>query len=380
LNIDIYNAGFWNYDIPSGEVTCSESWIEKNGLKTNKIKIFKLFRIIVTEYQEWIIDNMENILFLDKKSLECCFKIKKNTDRLFYIKGEVMERDRNNYPLKLAGIVLSLSKETDEKILISKIIEEKDTKKKVSGYKSKAPLNKDYTKTESGSYLQWYHENFLSHLNHELRTPLNGIIGLSSILKSEIRLDPYNLMAEKVYSSAKRLLGTYTKLLKIAEIEAGVVKCGYSVFDIDSFIKRIAEGFEKEIAEKKLLLKTDFKQQELKISSDKELLSLAIGNLIENSIKFTEKGEIKITVSLQNHQGMPYTAIRISDTGIGITENKAEVIYNSFYEADQREFRKFESNGLGLYLVKKIILLLKAEIKFKSKENVGTEFTVFLPV
>lgn len=221
---------------------------------------------------------------------------------------------------------------------------------------------------------------FLSNMSHELRTPINAVIGITNILLQEKpredQLENLNLLK----FSSKNLLTIVNDILDFSKIEAGKIVFEDTSFSIRDLINNIKSVFLTIANDKNITLKLNIASDipDLLIG-DPTRLSQIINNLVSNAIKFTEKGTVEINVFLKEIKNKNYTLIFfVSDTGIGIPENKIKHIFESFTQASSETNRKFGGTGLGLTITKRLIDLQNGNLNVKSEVGKGSVFSFTL--
>jgi len=221
---------------------------------------------------------------------------------------------------------------------------------------------------------------FLCTVSHELRTPLNAITGITHLLIDE---DPKPQQLEYLKSlqfSGKYLLNYINEILEINRIESKNIEVEKIDFDIKKLLVEIQNSLQELANENKnkLILTIDPNIPE-NIISDPTKLSQIFINLINNALKFTQKGEVKITATLlstDNQKASIY--FEIADTGIGIPEDQLESIFDSFSQGSIETNRQYGGTGLGLTIVKRLIIILGGNIKLKSQVRTGSVFSFTL--
>ena len=222
-------------------------------------------------------------------------------------------------------------------------------------------------------------DEFIATMSHELRTPLNSIIGFSEALKTE-HFGPINEKQNRylgnISKSGHHLLELINEILEMACIEAGDLDFTVSEFEYKNILNSQIDSF-KEIAKNKSIdIKNNVSPAIGKIHADREKLEEIIYNLIDNSIKFADPGHSVYINSVKEKDNL---VISISDTGIGISEDNIQMIFEPFRQLDSSLKRKYPGTGLGLSLVKCFVEMHGGKIEVESRPNIGTTFTVYIP-
>lgn len=219
-------------------------------------------------------------------------------------------------------------------------------------------------------------DNFLANMSHELRTPLHGILGFSQLLSETLQDDELKMMSETINNSATRLLDTLNLILNLSKTESGSFELNLVETNINSVIKQVTEIFEPRAKEKKLYLKTYFLFDPINANIDDRLFREILTYLLNNAIKFTERGGIIVETSINND----FFEMKVIDTGIGIPKDKFEIIFEEFRQESEGYSRSFEGTGLGLTLAKKYTDIIGGHIYVDSEVGKGSVFTVRLPL
>jgi PAS domain S-box-containing protein len=218
--------------------------------------------------------------------------------------------------------------------------------------------------------------NFLANMSHELRTPLIGILGYAQFLETELKDKEYIEMAQTIATSGQRLNNTLNNLLDISKIESEIKSVDLKRQDILEYLNEQVTLFKLAAERKGLFIFYKPCCEKLEAYINEEMFVSIISNLLNNAIKFTEKGSITLTVKLAEDKAM----IAIMDTGIGVPANRQEIIFEPFRQASEGLNRNFEGTGLGLTLAKKFAALMGGIISVESKPGEGSTFTLELPV
>lgn len=220
---------------------------------------------------------------------------------------------------------------------------------------------------------------FLATMSHELRTPLNSIIGFTGILKQG-RPGPLNEEQHKqlglVQNSARHLLSLINDILDLSKIEAGQLKTKPEFFDIREVILKVVDINSPLADDKKLILSTSISSDIGELYNDRQRLSQVLVNMVNNAIKFTERGSVTINCYRENDT----VIIKVIDTGIGIESDKIDTLFKPFIQIDSGTTRKHEGTGLGLSISRKLMTLMGGDIQVKSEFNVGSTFMITLPI
>lgn len=222
--------------------------------------------------------------------------------------------------------------------------------------------------------------NLLSNMSHELRTPLTGIIGFSSLLRDELEDSEHVEITDKILKSSKRLLVTLNSVLNLAEIESGNYPISLTEFNLSSYTRYFLINYDKTAAEKNLSFSFETIDDEINAVGDENLFKQILMHIVDNAIKFTNKGGVKIEItSKEDEQNNPLAVVKVIDSGIGICQEDQNKIFREFRQLSEGIRRNFEGSGLGLSVAKKMIKLMKGDILVESNLNKGSIFSIILP-
>jgi PAS domain S-box-containing protein len=219
----------------------------------------------------------------------------------------------------------------------------------------------------------------LSNLSHEFRTPLNGILGFADLLSEELTAPEHKDMANHILKSGKRLFSTLNSILELSRLEAERKEIYNVSIDLYNIISEVAKKFQEEALNKGLFFNIEIKSPSLKLHLDESILIQILYNLVDNAIKFTKAGGIKIVIEELFQNQKPYAIIKIADTGIGISKENLESIFKEFKQESEGFSRTHEGTGLGLTLAKRMTELMGGEILVESKKYQGSIFSLKFP-
>ncbi len=217
---------------------------------------------------------------------------------------------------------------------------------------------------------------FLAAMSHEIRTPLNGVLGMTDMLSKTPLNDEQQKFASVIQESGSALLEVINDILDFSKIEAGKLELNLTLFDLRKLVEEIINMFASLAHSKGLSLNYSIPPNlGLMVEADRVRLRQVLSNLISNAIKFTQKGEIKLSLDLvQTKDDQTRIRFEVMDTGIGIDEFKHQQVFDAFTQADGSTTRRFGGTGLGLAITKQLVQLMNGEIHLKSKPGEGSTF------
>jgi two-component system sensor histidine kinase/response regulator len=313
--------------------------------------------VSITNFQEQLYENIEDSELLKRI-------LKKDG----YITGfETRFKKKNGNSIPISANVHVVKDEFGEPTHISGIIQDITEKKENENHKIAKEVAESANQAKS---------EFLANMSHEIRTPMNAIIGLSHLtLKTDLTRQQRDYLA-KISGSSQSLLGIINDILDFSKIEAGKLSMEKAAFDLDEVLRHLSDL---------IVVRAESKETEIIVSCPQNITRNLIGdslrlgqillNLAGNSIKFTEGGEIIISITEEeNDTDSVVLKFSIKDTGIGMNEVQTGKLFQPFSQADASTTRKFGGTGLGLTISKQLVTMMGGEIDVTSEPGVGSDF------
>ena len=231
---------------------------------------------------------------------------------------------------------------------------------------------------------------FLANMSHEIRTPMNAVLGYAELLGFMLEDKTQRDYVESIKSSGRSLLTLINDILDLSKIEAGKLELQFEFVNLQSFFSEFERIFSLRLSEKGLKFILEISSgTPAGIYIDDARVRQIILNLVGNAIKFTEKGSIKLTVYTENPQIVNYSKgktdefidliIEVTDTGIGISKEMQEEIFNPFVQVQGQNVKKYGGTGLGLAITYRLVHLMNGTITLQSGLNIGSSFKIRIP-
>lgn len=228
---------------------------------------------------------------------------------------------------------------------------------------------------------------FLANMSHEIRTPINGVIGMTSLLENSGLSREQSSYLSTVKSSGESLLGIINEILDFSKVEAGEMELEAKPFRLEKCVSDAVNTLAPMAADKGIQLVVYYKvDRHTIITADGQRLGQALLNLLSNAVKFTQKGQVIVDVDWETPpagnlgQQPAVLGLSVIDSGIGIAQKGFADLFDPFTQADASTTRKYGGTGLGLSISKKIIEIMNGTLEFESALNVGSTFSIVLPV
>lgn len=347
--------GIWDWNSENDQVFFSKQWKAMLGYAESEIGSD------LSEWQDRVHpDDLDNCLLALEKHYNGKTNIYMNEHRMLckdgsykwiLDRGKVIEWTEDGKPLRMIG---THTDTTERKLLENALIVARENAEKASQAKS----------------------DFLANMSHEIRTPLNGVIGFSDLLMRTDLNQVQKKYMETVYLSASSLLDLINDILDFSKIESGKMELYKERINIYDLLHQIAEIVKHKAYEKGLELILNISPKVPRnIFVDSLRLRQILLNLIGNALKFTLKGEIQIKISAEPKDNNEYELLfEVIDTGIGISPENRDKIFEVFSQADTSTTRQFGGTGLGLSISSKLLNLFNSKMELESERDKGSRF------
>ncbi|MBQ9513238.1 MAG: response regulator [Lachnospiraceae bacterium] len=222
--------------------------------------------------------------------------------------------------------------------------------------------------------------DFLSNMSHEIRTPMNAIIGMNDMILRETTSPAIRGYAEDIRGNGKYLLSVINDILDYSRIESGRMEIRKGPYRLSNLLSGLMEEYEEAAKNKGLDLLLDVDESlPDKLEGDETHLAQILKNLLENAIKYTQKGSVRLTVNGVRRGRVLTLFFKVADTGIGISKESHKEVFDSFSRVNMEKNRNILGTGLGLAITKELTEKMFGEIMLRSEEGKGSTFTVRLP-
>ncbi|SIQ13509.1 ATP-binding protein [Marinobacterium stanieri] len=221
-------------------------------------------------------------------------------------------------------------------------------------------------------------QSFLANMSHEVRTPMNAILGMLQLLLDTGMTEAQRNYAAKAYQASESLLRILNEILDLSKLEAGRVSIEKTPFDLEELVQRSADLFALEAERKGLNLSVEIDPQlPRQLLGDSLRLGQILSNLMGNAIKFTHQGEICLSMELlSEHESSAQLAISIADTGVGMTDEQLQRIFQAFNQGEDSTARRYGGTGLGLAISRALAEAMGGELSVDSHPGMGSVFTL----
>ncbi|MFZ5947810.1 MAG: ATP-binding protein [Stygiobacter sp.] len=221
--------------------------------------------------------------------------------------------------------------------------------------------------------------DFLANMSHEIRTPFNAVVGFSEIIDESIESGDMEILRELMNSMKEvlgRALNLFTNIIEVSQIESGEIELEKVDLNYNHIIRNLSKKFEEDIQKKNIDFILELSEEECVIEVDWVKFERIVSSLLDNAIKYTEKGYVFIGSRIKNK----FVEIVIEDSGVGIEQNQIERLLKPFTQEIEGYTRPFEGAGLGLTIAYKLTQLMDGKFEIKSEKNKGTRILLTFPL
>jgi PAS domain S-box-containing protein len=395
LNLAIQGsrAGLWDWSIKTNKLICNEEWTRMVGYTIDELEplTFRTWEKL-THPEDFIKTEEILSLYLHGKidRFECEIRMKHKEGHWIWIldRGMVVERDASGTPLRMIGSHIDITRQKTSELELkaqmdeNKILNEKYMLQNEALRKSleniqqiNEELHKAKQKAEESDRLK---SAFLANMSHEIRTPMNGVIGFSEML-TDPDLDEASRMeyASIIIDSSRQLLSIVNDILDISRIEAGLVSLAREEVFVPELMTALHAFFEPQAKHKDLnfVFTRPSVREDIIVFTDRTRLRQILTNLINNALKFTQKGTIEMGFKKEEKD----ICFFVKDTGIGISEELHEKIFEPFRQVELEMAYHYGGTGLGLSISRKLVELLQGKIWLESTPGKGSVFYFTIP-
>lgn len=322
-------------------------------------------------------ERIANVFATGQSNVEASFLAKDGSSTPHFFTGKRIVFDGETC---LLGVGVDIS----ERILAEEALRELNESLELKVAERTRDLETARERAEAADQLK---SAFLATMSHELRTPLNSIIGFTGIILQGLT-GPLNEEQTKqlgmVQTSARHLLALINDVLDISKIEAGQLDVRFTPFDLRASLERVTSSLAPLLTKKGLTLRVVAPEGEHLMTSDQRRVEQVLLNLLNNAIKFTERGGVTLTMEMESPSGAdgvgPMVSLRVADTGIGMKEQDLSRLFQPFHQIDSGLQRRHDGTGLGLAICRRLTGLLGGTVGAESTWGQGSVFTVLLPL
>jgi PAS domain S-box-containing protein len=374
LTLEIATDGLWDWDLTTGQAHYSPSWIRLLGLEQEKIPLGNISDWKTRVHPDdcpWVEQAMNDHLEGRTAGFVIEHRVRHRSGewKWFSLRGKVTRWDEAGRPACMMGAMSDITERRLSDAALAQAAQELERKNhELEEARDKAI---DAAKIKS---------EFLATMSHEIRTPMNGIIGMTGLLLDTVLSDEQREYADMVRRSGEHLLDIINDILDFSKIEAGKLDLEHLDFDVRTTVEDtlalVAERAYAKGLEIACIVQSDVPPG---VHGDPGRLRQVLVNLLGNAIKFTERGDVVLTVTLVNDdeagssEGL-LIKFEVTDNGIGLTSEQQAKLFQPFTQADGSTTRKFGGTGLGLAICKKLVETMGGKIGVRSTAGMGSTF------
>lgn len=375
-------VGTWEWNVQTGETRFNERWAEIVG--------YRLEELEPTNIETWMSFTHPEDLEKSAAALnahfsgetdhyDCEARMRHRAGHWVWVldRGRVVSRTRDGKPEWVAGTHLEITARKKSEAELQRYRDHLEAL--VDARTADLSLAKEAAEVANRAKT-----TFLTNMSHELRTPLNGIIGMNTLARLRMA-DPTGLKhIDQALASSEELLGMINRILEFSKLESENMPLEDAEFSLQSLLEPVVTVARVRAEDKGLVfeIQNQVDQAQIVLKGDRERVRQILFSLVENAIKFTEKGEIRLCIEVLDGLEDPRPSLRFTviDTGIGVHSADHERLFAPFQQADNSSTRAFSGTGLGLALSKQLVDLMQGDIGFESAPGEGSRFWFSIPL
>jgi PAS domain S-box-containing protein len=372
--LDVATDGLWDWNLSTKQAYYSPSWIRLLGLEDQDIPLNNINdwkSRIHAEDLPWVEQALNDHLEGKTAGYMVEHRVRHRTGewKWFAMRGQLVQWDAEARPIRMMGTMTDITDRKLSEIALAQAAHDlAKNNRELAEARDKA-LDAAKTKAE-----------FLATMSHEIRTPMNGIIGMTGLLLDSALSDEQREYADMVRRSGEHLLDIVNDILDFSKIEAGKLDMEHLDFDVrttvEDTVALVAERAYAKGLELACLVQSDVPTR---LHGDPGRLRQVLVNLLGNAIKFTERGDVVLTVTVGTDDGAGAAGallvkFEVTDSGIGLMPGQQAKLFQPFIQADGSTTRKFGGTGLGLAICKKLVEMMGGQIGVNSTAGTGSTF------
>ncbi|MBN1158280.1 MAG: response regulator [Bacteroidales bacterium] len=395
LNMALKGAGvgLWDWDIGTDLINCNERMVEIFGYSMDELEPFSMKTLrgyLHKKDRKTSEDLLEQHFKNEIKSYECEIRIKHKNGQWIWVmeRGMVVERNHKGNPIRMIGTHIDI---TGRKKFFEEMKHQRD--ENLALYKKYMAKNKEFSKSikkiskinrelikakEMAEESDRLKLAFLSNVSHEIRTPMNGIIGFSTMLKKQNLSDEKRMAyTDIIIESSNQLLAIVNDILDISRIETGELEISEEGVNVGELMNELNVFFKPQAESKGISLRLKINRDDTQtfVKTDKVRLKQILSNLLQNAVKFTDKGYIEFGHGRTDR----WLQFYVKDSGIGIDEKYHEEIFKPFRQVELEITRVPGGAGLGLSISRRLVEALGGKMWMESQPGAGSTFYFNIP-
>ncbi len=350
--------GLWDWNLTTNEITYDDRWCSMLGYHRSEIdpSITGFSSLVHPDDYEFVFNKVDQYLRGEITDYEVIIRMRHKSGQWVPVlsKGKVIERRDDGTPKRFTGTHLDFTRQA---AIESELREAKERAEKMTRVKTV----------------------FLANMSHEIRSPLNGIVGMSELLESHVGDDEGRQFLRSIQSCSETLLRIIGDILDYSKMEEGRFDINVGKNNLKQVAFEVVQSFEGIKRKKNVDLVFNCDQNlDHDYIFDSVRVRQILFNLLSNAFKFTQEGEVTLTMSEVDER--ENILIVVQDTGVGIAKKDEHLIFERFSQIDSGMTKSAEGTGLGLAIVKNLVSLMGGSVRFESSEGKGTSFIIKIPL